>query len=235
MIKKSISGQCKEAGISRATYYIRLGKGQAPEEAIKKKPSITQRCKEAGISRATYYAALDRGMSPDEIFEQCGWLNRKCKAAGVSRETYRKLEEIEALQKDALDRMGVRGSLKRVHGAYGIQPSTYYKRISAGMSKEEALTKPVEDDGRNGHESVEEFCRRAGISAATYWKYKQAGYSKDDILHGRTVDKRRNVTYGGKSLVEICREAGISKATYYYRTRKIGMSHEAALRAKTKK
>lgn len=76
---KSINKLCKEHGISRRTYYLRIGRGMTPEEALttKKKNGSKwapkevreyrrQRCKELGISMQTYYARRWNGWTEEE-------------------------------------------------------------------------------------------------------------------------------------------------------------------------
>ena len=74
---KSIDRLCKEHGVSRRTYYLRIAKGMTPEQALTTRKPYTkstkeerekrkQRCKELGIKMQTYYARRWNGWSEEE-------------------------------------------------------------------------------------------------------------------------------------------------------------------------
>ena len=70
MKKLSISEKCRQAGISRKTYYQRLASGKknlfAPAHTLTKRyipDKIRQLIKENGISRSTYFKRIESGWS----------------------------------------------------------------------------------------------------------------------------------------------------------------------------
>jgi hypothetical protein len=82
-------------------------------------------------------------------------------------------------------------SIKDMCGHYGIKPETYTRRMNVyGMTKEEALTKPIKPNGGRGctdhlgnrYPSMNKMCARYGLERSLFKYRMNAGWTLEDAL-----------------------------------------------------
>lgn len=124
---------------------------------------------------------------------------------------------------------------------YGIEPSLYAKRISRGMSMEEALSTPLrikrEKFYINGNKfySKKELCNYYNISIDKFNKYVNLGFTAEEIvLKHVDSDKRIGLRYDHKgnrflNFQDMLEHYNITAATYYQRIGKLGWTLQETL------
>ena len=124
---------------------------------------------------------------------------------------------------------------------HGIEPTLYAKRISRGMSKEEALTTPLKSKREkfyvNGNEfnSKKEICEHYGISKEKFKKYLNLGFSVEEIvLKYSDPNKKLRFRYDHKgnkffNLQEMVDYYNISISVFYQRIGKLQWSLKKTL------
>ena len=124
---------------------------------------------------------------------------------------------------------------------YGIAPGLYAKRISRGMSMEEALTTPLrikrEKFYINGKkfDSKKELCDYYKISTDKFNKYVDLGLTAEEIVSKYTdSDKRISLRYDHKgnrflSFQDMLEHYNITVSAYYQRMGKLGWTLQETL------
>lgn len=137
-------------------------------------------------------------------------------------------------------------TVKDMCKANGVSVRSYYKKLKAGKTKKEALTKTVRREapeelrtGLDGtvYSTIKEMTQHYGLSDAVYKNRLNLGWSKEEALtkklkyKGKGIDKTDHLGTVYKTAVDMCKAYGVRYDTY--RTRlKLGWSKEDALKGK---
>lgn len=114
-------------------------------------------------------------------------------------------------------------NLKALAKAYNISYSTFKSRLLAGLSLEEALTRPISDN-RKGvtveyegktYESIRSFCTENNLSYGALLKRLQNGDSLEEAVLSQTKYEYRGVCYS--SLRELVDAYGVNYHAVFMR------------------
>lgn len=75
---------------------------------------------------------------------------------------------------------------------WGIDRSTFYTRLNAGYTLEQALTGiVVKDHLGTGFRSIDEMCKHWGVDKSLFYRRLRLGYTLEQALTGSRTIKRR--------------------------------------------
>lgn len=182
----SIDEMTAAYGISRRTYNSRLARGMTKEQALVFKgtrhvcdhlgneySTMNEMCRAYNIEHNTLWYRL-----------QCGWSIKKALTTPV-----KKIENKGSKEGRTDHKGNVYSSKREMCKAYGISLAGYNSRLDAGLSKEEALTKPnrngpeaVTDHLGNEYRSIRKMCSVYGIRSQVYRNRIKYGWGKEKAL-----------------------------------------------------
>lgn len=143
-----------------------------------------------GVSRAAYGSRLSHGWTQEESLTG----NR----ASVATKSNRRIRSVDHTGQEFESRAAM-------CAAWGVPDLTYKARIEAGLSVEEALTKPVSAGGNKApcidhtgaeFSSISEMCRAWGVQGGTFSTRMRRGYSLEEALTGERKGSPREKKIG---------------------------------------
>lgn len=224
---------CEYYGIEKSTFYKRIKKGMSLEAALttplkvdicedhlgNKFPSVVEMCRFYNVDRSTFLYRRERGYSVKDAL------------------TLPITEGIAIGCEDHLGNVYISETAMCSH--YGINRNTYRRRISAGWSVKDSLTKeakpsknPCEDHLGNKFESRSSMCRYWHITLDTFAGREKNGWSLKECLTIPVQEPICCEDHEGnifESELSMCCFWNVDRATYKQRIDRLGWSLEEAL------
>ena len=188
----SFKAFCEHYGLKECTARGRLKRGCTIEEIMsesklttntevydhlgQKYPSVKDMLKHYNLTDVIYYQRIKKGMSLKDVLTT----------------PIRKHKSVPETKDDCTDHKGKRfSSVKDMCGAYGIDKSTYQRRLERKWSKEQALTTPIDttvhgrqvtDPLGNTYPMLKDMLKAHNTNITTYLERTRKGYSMAEAL-----------------------------------------------------